>query len=252
MDRLDGYLERLGVARPDRADDETLRLLQYRHQLTVPFENLGIHLGEDIELSESALLSKLVDRRRGGFWYELNGAFAALLSGLGYPVELMAARVLLGGQTGPPYDHLVLRVGDWLVDVGFGAHAHYPLRIDMSGEQVDPGGTFEARTTEQGDLLVDKDGQPTYVCETRPRELADFEIGAWWNRTSPKSHFTRSLVCSRLTETGRISLSGRRLVHTVDGSRTEHTLADDADVLAAYREHFGIELDQVPEVRPVL
>lgn len=249
---VDGYLARIGAADPERADDDTLRDLHLRHLRTVPFENLSIHLGEDIVLRDEALVAKLVDRRRGGFCYELNGAFAALLTELGYDVRLLAARVLLGGggsSDGIPYDHLVLRVGPWLVDVGFGDHSYYPLRFDEPGDQVDPGGTFRVTETDEGDIQVSKDGTPEYLLETRPRRLADFAIGAWWHSTSPKSHFTRSLVCSMLTDTGRVTLSGRKLVHTVDGQRAESVLENDADVLAAYRTHFGIELDRVPEVR---
>ena len=68
-------------------------------------------------------------------------------------------------------------------------------------------------------------------------------------RTSPRSHFTRSLTCSRLTDTGRLTLSGRRLIRTDHGERSEVVLASDAEVLHAYREHFGIVLDRVPSLR---
>jgi len=69
----------------------------------------------------------------------------------------------------------------------------------------------------------------------------------WWQQTSPRSHFTRSVICSRLTEDGRISISGRRLIRTAGGQRTEENLPDDQAVLAAYRGHFGIDLNSVPE-----
>ena len=68
----------------------------------------------------------------------------------------------------------------------------------------------------------------------------------WWQATSPASHFTRSTICSRLTKDGRVSISGRTLITTEAGERTERQLPDDAAVLAAYREHFGIALDQAP------
>ena len=68
----------------------------------------------------------------------------------------------------------------------------------------------------------------------RPQRLLDFRAGCWWHRTSPDSHFTRSLVCSKTTVDGRISLSGRRLIRTVDGTRHEHDLTTDAEVLDAY------------------
>lgn len=245
--------------------------MHLRHLETVPFENLSIHLGEEIVLEEKRLLDKVVGARRGGFCYELNGAFGALLGALGFDVTLLAARVYgEEGRLGIPFDHLGLRVrtvdgGDWLADVGFGTHSHYPLAFGDRAEQADPGGSF--RVVEAGpdaagvrgvggrreaeDLDVIRDGRPQYRLEVRPRVLGDFVTGAWWHSTSPTSHFVRSLVCSRVTEDGgRITLSGRSLTVTAaDGAKEVSQLATDEEVLALYRERFGIELDRVPEVR---
>lgn len=69
--------------------------------------------------------------------------------------------------------------------------------------------------------------------------------------TSPDSHFTRSVVCSWLTDEGRVTLSGRTLVMTVRGERSEVPLATDAEVLDAYREHFGLRLHRLPTVHQV-
>ncbi len=259
------YLDRIGLAGPVAPTAAALRELQRRHVLAVPFENLDIHLGNPIVLAEPALLAKIVDRRRGGFCYELNGAFAALLAALGYGVTLLAARVGGGDQVGIPYDHLALSVrtpepgpdaGPWLVDVGFGRFSRYPLRLDAGGDQADPVGRFEIGPAAAdpdlggwGDLQVWQDGEPQYRLETRARRLADFEAGCWWHQTSPRSHFTTSLTCSLPTEEGRLTLSGRRLIETVGEVRTEHDLGSDADVLAAYRVRFGIELAELPVVR---
>jgi N-hydroxyarylamine O-acetyltransferase len=248
---LDAYLARIGAARPARADAAALRALQLRHLLAVPFENLSIHLGEPIVLEPAALLDKLVRRRRGGFCYELNGAFSDLLSTLGFTVTLLAARVFGEDGPGPPFDHLALRVdvagdGPWLADVGFGRHSSYPLRLDSRAEQADPGGTFHIAETADGDLDVVRDGQPQYRLEPRPRSLADFEPTCWWQQTSPRSHFTRSLVCSLLTEHGRVTLSDRTLIRTTGEQREERTLTGDAEVLDAYRTWFGIVLDHPP------
>ncbi len=242
------YLARIGAPYVENAEPDRLHELHRRHLLTVPFENLSIHLGEDIVLDDAALTTKIVGRRRGGFCYELNGAFAALLTALGYDVALLAARTHGPTGLGIPYDHLVLRVGPWLADVGFGSHSHYPVRLDDRGDQVDPGGTFRVEETPDGDWDVFKDGEPQYRVWARPQRLADFVAGCWWHRTSPESHFTRSLVCSLTTENGRITLSGRRLVRTVAGERHEQDLGDDAEVMNAYRVHFGIDLERFPEV----
>jgi N-hydroxyarylamine O-acetyltransferase len=246
---VDDYLDRIGAARPVRPDDDALRTLHVRHLLTVPFENLSVHLDEQIVLEDEALVAKIVERRRGGFCFELNGAFAALLSALGYDVELLAARVYGANGLGIPYDHMVLRVGPWLADVGFGSHSHYPLRLDVRTDQVDRGGTFRVDATPDGDLEVFKDGEPQYRAWTRPQELRDFVAACWWHRTCPESHFTQSLVCSLTTQDGRLTLSGRTLIRTVSGQRHEQQLVGDPMVLEAYRTHFGLVLDRVPQVR---
>ncbi|GGY84002.1 arylamine N-acetyltransferase [Streptomyces nitrosporeus] len=255
-DWADAYLERIGATRPRRADAEALCGLQWHHLTTVPFENLSVHLGEDIVLEDGKLVHKIVTDRRGGFCYELNGAFAALLRELGFRVTFLQARVFDdGGRLGIPYGHMALRVetgdgtGPWLVDVGFGDHALKPLALDERGEQEDPCGVFRLRVAPQGDLDLSRDGKPQFRLDPRPREQADFRAGAWYHRTSPESHFTRSLVCSRRTEAGRMTLSGRTLITTVGDERHESPLGTDAEVLDAYRDHFGLHLATVPVVR---
>ncbi|MEU0786292.1 arylamine N-acetyltransferase [Streptomyces sp. NPDC006173] len=268
--QADAYLRRIGAQHPAWPTSDVLRELQLRHLRTVPFENLSIHLGEEIVLDEKRLLDKLVGARRGGFCYELNGAFGALLSSLGFDVTLLAARVYGDdGKPGIPYDHLALRVrtvdgGDWITDVGFGAHSHYPLAFGERGEQRDPAGVFGVVESgpdgagvrgagdgrESKDLDVVLGGKRQYRLEMRPRVLEDFVVGAWWHSTSSLSNFSRSLVCSRVTKDGgRITLSGRKFTVTApDGAKEVAEVATDEEVLAVYRERFGIELDRVPEV----
>ncbi|MFJ8437046.1 arylamine N-acetyltransferase [Kitasatospora sp. NPDC094019] len=260
-ERVAAYLARIGAERPARAGAAELARLQEAHLDAVPFENLSVHLDEPVVLEPEALLEKLVGRRRGGFCYELNGAFAALLRALGYRVELLAARVFDGAEPGPPFDHLALRVeadgAARLVDVGFGRFARRPLRLDERGPQRDPAGvvtvTPVAGAATTGDLDVVLDGAPQYRLDPRPYRLADFAPTCWWQTTSPDSHFTRATTCSRPTpDGGRITLTssratgGTRLLRTApDGSRTEELLDADA-ALGAYRTHFGITLDRLP------
>jgi N-hydroxyarylamine O-acetyltransferase len=247
--RLDAYLERIGAIRPARPDAEALRELQHRHLLAVPFENLSIYLHEPIVLDEAALLEKIVDRRRGGFCYELNGLFGMVLRALGYETTYLGARVFQDEGLGPPFDHLALRVDcpePWLVDVGFGRHAHYPLRLDVRTDQDDPDGTYRIVESPEGDIDVLRSGRPQYRAELRPRALGDCEATCWWHQTSPKSHFTQSTVCSLLTENGRVTLSEGILIRTVDGQRFERRYTSDADLLEAYRTWFGVALDRVP------
>jgi N-hydroxyarylamine O-acetyltransferase len=244
---VDAYLTRIGATRPATVDAAALAELHERHLATVPFENLDVILGVPIELDPDRVLAKVIGGR-GGYCYELNGAFALLLGALGFEVSLLAAAVHGPDGLGPPFDHLALRVDlaePWLVDVGFGRHSLHPLRLDARDDQPDPGGTFRL-VDSGGDLDVVKDGEPQYRLETRPRSLADFAPTNWWQQSWPGSHFRRGPVASRQTAAGQVTISGRTLVRTGAEGRTETALGTDAEVLAAYREHLGIELDQVP------
>jgi N-hydroxyarylamine O-acetyltransferase len=248
------YLTRIGMPtdlRPPSLD--LLRELHIRHLWSVPFENLSIHLDEPINLDEDVLFDKIISRRRGGFCYELNGSFAALLEALGFRVSRHAARVFQeDGGLGIPFDHLALIVDldeEWLVDVGFGRHSSYPLGLNRPDAQDDPGGKFLILDAPGSDVDVIRDGAPQYRMERRARELEEFRIGAWWHQTSPASHFTQSLTCSLPLPDGRVTVSGNRMIKTIGDDRTETVLPDDAAILDAYRTIFGFELDRVPVIR---
>lgn len=247
------YLERLGLDRPATADITALRVLHERHLATVPFENLSIHLGEPIVLDVEALADKIVRRHRGGFCYELNGLFAALLRELGFDATLRAARIFRpAGTLGPPFDHAAIHVEldePWLADVGSGRFSRFPLRMTAPEPQSDPDGEFLLLDAPHGDIDVLLDGKPQYRLERRPRDLAEFAAMAWWQSTSPESHFVKGPTCSRVDQNGRVTLAGDKLIVTTDGERHETALSSDQEILDTYRKEFGIDLDRVP-VRP--
>src|SRR6201994_277226 len=129
------YLDRAGVPAPIPGAAPARRARHRAHQRTVPFENLSIPLAEPISLDEPDLIDKIVRRRRGGFCYELNGAFALLLEALGAQGSRGGARAHGEAGLSPPLDHLALIVrpadgtGSWLADVGFGSHSDHPPRL---------------------------------------------------------------------------------------------------------------------------
>lgn len=267
------YLARLGVVAPEAPTLGALASLQRAHLVRVPFENLDIGLGRPIRLDLDSLHTKVVGRRRGGYCYELNGLCAALLRSLGYAVDLISARVSTadGGLT-DDFDHLALVVtspdlpGPVLADVGFGDAFIEPLPLRDGVEVHEPGkdvGLVQVEDTwhyrerrhrrdrtedrdrnESRDRSEDHDAaewQTQYVFTTTPHRLADFEPRNRWQQTSPESHFTRQRVASRLTPTGRVTLSGQRLITTTHGRRDEVQLAED-EVATALAGHFGIVL----------
>lgn len=252
---ISSYLHRIGYSGPTEPTAGHLRALHRAHMLTVPFENLDISRGRKITLDEATLLLKVVAQRRGGFCYELNGAFAALLRALGFSVTLLSARVARteGGQ-GPEFDHLTLRVDldePWLADVGFGDSFVEPLKLRAGIEQYDQAGKFrllqiEDRFQMEG-VESDGDWKPQYSFSLQPRELSDFAGMCRYHQTSPDSSFTRERVCSLATAEGRITLSGMKLIVTRNGKREERMLSSEQERTTVLQEHFGIiELSPVP------
>lgn len=247
---VEAYLERIGYRGPLAATAETLRRLHVAHLLAVPFENLSIHAGEKVLLEDEALFDKVVSRRRGGFCYELNGLFAALLRALGFRVEMLSAAVARpGGGFGPEFDHMALLVNleeRWLADVGFGDSFVEPLRPDVRTEQAQGGRAY--RIDEDGDrlrLMQRKAGggwEPEYRFGLEPHVFADYAGMCHFHQTSPESHFTRGRLCSRLTPEGRLTLSRLRLIETKGAEKSERELAGDEEYAAALLEHFGIRM----------
>ena len=162
---------------------KTLRGLHKKHLLSVPFENLDIHLGRRIILNEDAFYEKIIKHQRGGYCYELNGSFASLLTRLGFRVRMLSAKVASknGGFT-PEFDHMALLVSlkdRWLVDVGFGDSFTEPKLLDYSGPQTDDGRDYRMTRRAGGRLLsrwnTEKSlWEPQYMCSLRPRRLQDF------------------------------------------------------------------------------
>lgn len=251
---VDSYLERINYRGSLAPTAETLRALQVAHLLTVPFENLSIHAGKAITLETESLYKKIVGRGRGGFCYEANGLFAALLRELGFQVEMISAEVARadGGGYGPDFDHMALIVSleeKWLVDVGFGDSFREPLLLDEPGEQMQGRHAYQIIPEGQKLVLMQREEgggewKAQYRFTLRPREFADYAEMCRFHQTSPQSHFTQRRVCSRVTEDGgRITLSEMRFITTLNsGERREQILNSPAEYDAILREHFGIYL----------
>lgn len=263
---IERYLDRINYTGSREPTLETLRKLHRAHLYAVPFENLDIGLGRPIILDEQALFTKIVGHRRGGFCYELNGLFAALLRALGFRVTLLAAGVYNTGRAafGPKFDHLTLCVDlerPWLADVGFGDSFLHPLPLDTDDEQIDDGraaplvrpgaegvwqdrfritGTADTRTLQRRDWAGEWRDQ--YRLGLTPRRWSDFAPMCHYHQTSPESGFTRGSVCSVATATGRVTVVDLRLLITTGDEKRETDLADEAARTAALRDHCGIEI----------
>jgi N-hydroxyarylamine O-acetyltransferase len=263
------YLDRIGYRGSLEPTATTLEALQRAHLLAVPFENLDIGLGRPIVLDQAALFDKIVVRRRGGFCYELNGLFAALLHELGFEVALLAAGVArASGGFGPEYDHLTLLIREaatgetpatpfphpptpnpqaWLVDVGFGDSFRAPLPLIAGPEHAQDGRAYRLDRDGEHWTLWERaqaDWEPQYRFTLRPRAFAEYAAMCRYHQTSPESSFTRKRVCSLAKPDGRITLSDLQLITTTNGARVERQLGGEQEFRAVLREQFGIDLLQ--------
>jgi len=214
----------------------------------VPFENLDIGLGREIICDEDRFLNKIVTERRGGFCYEMNGAFAALLRALGFKVSLLSARVSGDdGSDGPEFDHLALWVEleqDWLADVGFGDSFVEPLLLEPGLEQEQFVRRYRLTSAGSGLCLEANAGgawKKQYVFTLQARQLPEFAAMCHYHQTSPDSPFTRKRVCSLATPDGRITVTGDKLIETKNRVRKEIALTEDEPIVIL-RERFGVNL----------
>jgi N-hydroxyarylamine O-acetyltransferase len=251
------YLKRMHYEGPLAPDAATLRALHLAHLYAVPFENLDIHLGNPIRLDLDAAYDKVVVRRRGGFCYELNGLFGALLQELGYAVTLLSANDFRAdGSLGLEFDHLALLVQapgkaeePWLADVGYGDSFLEPLRVDERGEQRQGARTYRLDCAGEAYFLwQQKFGHPwerLYHFTLQPREYQDFAGMCTYHQTSPESIFVKGRICTLATVDGRVSLDDRRLIVTVNGQRTDAPVEDEETYRWILRERFGVELERM-------
>jgi N-hydroxyarylamine O-acetyltransferase len=253
---IEAYLRRIGYSGPRTPTAETLRHLHRAHMFAVPFENFDIPLGKPIILSLPAFYAKIVERRRGGFCYELNGLFGWLLEQLGFRVVRLSAGVYGGGEPGPAFDHLTLLVETedrLLADVGFGDSFVEPLPLDGSAAAAGSGTLY--RLTGVGlDRVLERQKpgagwEPQYAFTLQPHHLDEFGPRCHWTQTSPESGFTRKVSCSLATPDGRITLANRRLITTTGRMRTEQEVTSIDEYRALLKAHFGIDLG--PQLEPL-
>lgn len=164
---------------------------------SIPYENLDVRLGREIRLDVDSLVGKLVDARRGGYCYEQNTLFAAVLEELGYGVTRLLARVRMGDAVNPrPATHMVLLVDDHLVDVGFGsAVPHGPVPLD--GEVSYGAWTWRSarETSPEGEDVwrVSLFDLPMFTFTERPVHPVDYITPNHFSSTHPMSTCPRKI-----------------------------------------------------------
>lgn len=243
--QLTDYLQRIGYTGLQAPNYTTLRQLHRAHLLAIPYENLDIHLGRPLTLDLDPIYTKLVDERRGGWCYEMNGLFAWALREVGFDVTLLGSSVGAPAKGAEDLDHLVLLVQleqPWLVDVGFGNGFLEPLPL-RAGNYQQHWLTYQLEQQADDKWYFHNQQHSTlgYGFTLQPHHLPGFASRCHELQTSPTSGFVRRTVCHRFVPGGIVALRGAVLNHY----SKEGVLEEEINSLQRYRtvfaETFGLD-----------
>ena len=251
IDQLDvgAYLERIGYGGETAASVETLQALHRAHVESIPFENLDILLGCGISLELEAIQKKMIYSRRGGYCFEHNLLFGALLERLGFAVTRLAARV--DPERPGPRTHMNLLIetgGDrWLADVGFGSGLLEAVRLSDGSVSRQSGWTYGLALEENGSWLLRSlaggEWSGEYAFTLDPQFPIDYVVHNHFTSTHPRSPFLNQLVALRKTSEGQYALRGRELITSRPGESSERRVIADDDLAAVLERVFGIVID---------
>ncbi|HVS52027.1 MAG TPA: arylamine N-acetyltransferase [Opitutaceae bacterium] len=248
---LESYFARLGYTGPRTPTLATLRALQFAHVCAVPFENLDVLLGRGIRIDLPSIEEKIVRQKRGGYCFEQNTLFAAVLRALGFAVTPLSARVRwqVPADVGTPLTHMLLLVEAegrrFIADVGFGSMSLTgPLLLDTEDEQPTP---HEARRlVRRGPLVVHQarlgeEWSDVYQFTLEPQSPIDYELANWFTSTHPQSRFVQNLTAARVEPGLRHTILNHEFTtRHVDGRIAKRTLADADELLAVLAEYFHL------------
>ena len=250
---LDAYFQRIGYSGDRTPTLETLRLIHQRHTETIAFENLNPFLKQPVFLDLEALQQKLIYERRGGYCFEQNLLFCAVLITLGFRVTNLAARVLWNLPEGTlnPRSHMLLLVEIdkeiLIADVGFGGFTFtIPLYLTPNLEQPTSLETFRLLKDDNAFIAQVNIGQAwksLYHFDLQPQELPDYEVSNWYISTHPNSMFTKNLILARPDLGCRYALRNNRFtIHHLDGHSEQHVLTSVRALRTTLVDAFRLQL----------
>lgn len=258
---IDGYLRRLGLEALTGQEPSVpgLHALHTAHAERVPYECLEIWLDRPTTIEPRDSVRRIV-AGRGGYCYHLNGAFSALLQGLGYRVTRHVGGVQ-GNDSQPAganANHLVLTVsglpspecpdGSWLVDLGMGDGLHAPLPLIAGDYQQGPFHyALRPSEVEPGGWRFDHDPAGSFLgmdFRSSVAEMSAFQAQHEHLSTSPESGFVRVATAARRDATG-VDLI-RTLVLTRIGANPRRVeLTTKSDYFTAMADVFGLTFADV-------
>jgi N-hydroxyarylamine O-acetyltransferase len=249
------YLALLGLEREAPGLEALTRFVR-AHALTVPFENVTVHLRRratpsgPVPAPDPATLLDAWERRAGGgVCFDIVGMVVPLLRSLGYRADHILAHI--SGPFGHQAVVVHLDEGRYLVDLGNGAPLFAPIPLAGVTEVHRHGLGFRFRPSEDAPRLPgheewirDRMGDDGWVVgcryELQPGTDADRNAGYQHHLTPGTTWVLGTLTMTRSTAEAAYSLRDDTLVrYTEDGKETT-TLVTPADFRQVASEVFGL------------
>ena len=254
-ERLKQYFDRINYRKGTEQTIQTLTLLQIRHSLTFPFENLNPFLDIPVLLDTDTLFSKMIVDHRGGYCYEHNLFFLSVLKKIKFDSRGLSGRVLESGREQPRRTHMLiittLNEKPYISDVGFGSAAPcMPLLLDTDIVHQTPFGQY--RFIYEGDGYILESGfngkwRPLYYFDLQEQFHEDFEVGNWFTSTNVKAKFKNDLMVSIKTEKCRYTLDNTTLTsYKRDGNKETMVLVSKEEIRAVLNNIFKLKLNNLP------
>jgi len=254
--KLQAYFDRIGFTETPTISRSTLNALMRTQLQAIPFENLSQQLGIPVSTDVSIIYSKIVEQRRGGWCFELNGLFAWVLTEIGFDVKTLAGHVGdAGSGRAKPADHMFLLVNcgePLLVDVGFGGSMIEALPMR---EQTVRQAPYTISITEEDDGFLRfteqmGEGHTSFDFRLTPVGAGYFDEISLSLQTDEESSFRRTLTAQRHYENRHIVLRGR-LLRTISPDGLHEVLLQTSDELVkCLSNEFGLDLPEVATVWP--
>lgn len=260
---LDAYFQRIGYIGERTPTLKTLQSIHQHHAETIAFENLNSFLKQPVSLDLTSLQQKLIYEGRGGYCFEQNLLFRAILITVGFQVTNLAARVLWNRPEGTisPRSHMLLQVdidGDkYIADVGFGGLTlTAPLSLTPDMEQSTPHEPFRLIATDHTYLMQAYMGQEwksLYRFDLQEQQLPDYEVSNWYVCTHPNSLFVNTLIAARPDIDCRYALQNNQLTtHHLDGRTERCVLSTVTELRAVLEDVFRLKLPAIANLDSAL
>ncbi|MDD2266864.1 arylamine N-acetyltransferase [Sulfuricurvum sp.] len=239
---LSDYLFRIGYEGAVSADVATLTRLMQQQLRSIPFENTEVQAGRIPSMVPEDIVEKVINRRRGGYCYEVNGVFSMALSAIGFEWYFAGARSMLY-PTRRPKTHMVLIVRlngrNYLCDCGFGGYAlRSPMEI-REGEAVQDSDSYRLELIDGEYVLgamVQGEWQRLYGFALQNQEWIEFTLANYFNATSPDTVFTQKKLAIMQTPKGRKILVDNEL-KLIENGKMEKL---EVEYESALKEYFSL------------